>query len=352
MQTGAFKIASGLVVFLAIVFGLYAGKKLLIPLVMAIFIWYLIHIIARLFESLPLGKYHLPRVISYLMSLLVIGVAISLLVRIVSENIAQVTTLAPVYQKKLIILLNNFQELLRIPENFRISSFLRNFDFGSILSQIALAIYSLTSRVGIVIIYLIFLFLEQGSFNRKITAWLVSRGSDPKEFKNLLQRVDSDVRKYLGIKTLASAGTGFASYLIFSALGLDFAGFWALLIFLFNYIPTFGSIAASFFPIVLALIQFESPIPALVITIGLLALQFLIGNILEPKLMGETLNMSPLFLVVSLAFWGTIWGIPGMILCVPILVVLLIIFSRFEKTRPVAILLSKDGNLRVPVSPK
>lgn len=126
-------------------------------------------------------------------------------------------------------------------------------------------------------------------------------------------------------------------------VGLDFAEFWALLIFFLNYIPNIGAIVATAFPAALALIQFESWWPFLEVTSGIVAIQFFVGNFLEPRLLGKSLNLSPLVILFALALWGAIWGVLGMFLSVPITVMMMIIFAHFDVTRPIAILLSQDG---------
>lgn len=127
------------------------------------------------------------------------------------------------------------------------------------------------------------------------------------------------------------------------AIGVDYAEFWALIIFLLNYIPTIGSMLAVLFPSMLAIVQFGTVLHP-VLTLCLLGgVQFAIGNLIEPRLMGRSLNLSPLVIMLALTFWGAIWGITGMLLCVPITVILMIIFSEFKQTRPIAIMLSADG---------
>jgi predicted PurR-regulated permease PerM len=133
-------------------------------------------------------------------------------------------------------------------------------------------------------------------------------------------------------------------------VGVDFASFWAVLIFLLNFIPTIGSIIATAFPSLLALVQFETAGPFFITISILTAIQFSIGSLIEPKLMGNRLNLSPLVILLSLGLWGSIWGIPGMFLCVPITVIIMIICAYFPETRPIAVALSGNGEL--PVGPR
>jgi predicted PurR-regulated permease PerM len=130
-------------------------------------------------------------------------------------------------------------------------------------------------------------------------------------------------------------------------VGLDFAAFWALLVFILNFIPTIGSIVATILPGLLGLVQFESWKPVIILLVGITVIQQALGNFIEPNLMGMTLNLSPLVVVMSLILWGMLWGIVGMFLCVPITVILVIILGNFPATRWVAVLLSKEGQARI-----
>ena len=139
--------------------------------------------------------------------------------------------------------------------------------------------------------------------------------------------------------------TGLISYLVLKVVGVDFASFWAVLIFLLNFIPTIGSIIATLFPSLLTLVQFPTLGPFIATISVLTAVQFCIGSLLEPRLMGNRLNLSPIVILLSLGLWGSVWGIPGMFLCVPITVIIMIICSYFPGTRPLAILLSGNGKV-------
>ncbi|MEO0809204.1 MAG: AI-2E family transporter, partial [Pseudomonadota bacterium] len=148
------------------------------------------------------------------------------------------------------------------------------------------------------------------------------------------------VRQYLFVKTVISLITAATSYAILRYLGLDFAETWALIIFFLNYIPSIGSALGVVFPALLALVQFDTITPFFVLAIGLTALQFSIGNILEPALMGRSLNLSPFVIIVSLAFWSTIWGVAGAFLAVPITAVIVILCREIKGCEWVAVLLS------------
>ncbi|MDP5038852.1 MAG: AI-2E family transporter, partial [Candidatus Gracilibacteria bacterium] len=164
---------------------------------------------------------------------------------------------------------------------------------------------------------------------------------------DMLGRIKKNIKTYFLIKAFVSFLTAVLSYIVMKIFGLDFALFWSMLIFFLNFIPNIGSIIAVFFPIVLSLIQYDTIYPFIFISAFLVGIQVLIGNIVEPKFMGNKLNLSPLVILISLGFWASIWGIVGMMLCVPLMVIINIILAQFESTRGLAILMSKNGEIEV-----
>jgi predicted PurR-regulated permease PerM len=162
-------------------------------------------------------------------------------------------------------------------------------------------------------------------------------GGGRKRMDGIAQGVQA-VQRYLVIKTITSALTGVLVTIGCWIIGLDFAMLWGLLAFALNYIPTIGSIVAAVPPILLAFIQL-GPVSALLVTVLNLAVNFGVGNVMEPRMMGRGLGLSSLVVFLSLVFWGWIWGPMGMLLSVPLTVVVKIMFEYHEETRPVAVLL-------------
>jgi predicted PurR-regulated permease PerM len=153
------------------------------------------------------------------------------------------------------------------------------------------------------------------------------------------------MKKYLFVKTFIAAATGIGAYIWLRIIGLEFAGVWAFLVFIMNYIPTIGSIVACSLPILYALISGDSLHLPILTASGLIILEVLFGNILDPKLMGKTLNLSTLAILINLVFWGVLWGIAGMFFSVPILAAIFIITAQFDSTRWIAVILSADGQI-------
>ena len=332
-----------IVVFLTF-YLLYIGQNLLLPLVIAGAVAYLISILAHAIHTLKIKGFAVPRPAAYLLALAAIFLCIGMVIQLITVNITSVVREAPVYQDNLERIIERGYALIGLEQAPNFEEFLRQLDFRSYLQKFGGTVQALVSSTGIIIVYLIFLLLEQRTFSDKIRA-LIPNPKGQEDVFDLLGKIRSDIRLYIGIKVLTSAATGILSYLVLSLVGVDFASFWAVLIFLLNFIPTIGSIIATAFPSILALVQFDTLGPFIIIISVLTALQFCIGSLIEPKLMGNRLNLSPLVILLSLGLWGTIWGIPGMFLCVPFTVIIMIICSYFPETRFVAVLLSGEGNV-------
>jgi predicted PurR-regulated permease PerM len=161
----------------------------------------------------------------------------------------------------------------------------------------------------------------------------------------ILSSIDENMKKYLFMKTLVSGITGIISYIWMYMLDLQFAGIWAFVIFILSYIPTIGAIIGCGLPILFAVVMGATLNELVLLSLGLIGLQLLFGNIIEPKLTGKTLNLSTLAILINLVFWGLIWGVAGMFFSVPLLVATFIITAQFDSTRWVAILLSADGKI-------
>jgi len=323
---------------------LVVGQSILLPLVIAIVFWYLINLMSEGFGRIRLGSKPLSRLVRYSLSFLTFFAIIWGMVELIASNIVGVVRVAPVYQANLEIRWDGFLRLLRIEQEPTLSQLTEIVNLGQIITGVAASLTNIAANMGIILIYVIFLLLEQGNFSQKVAS-LANDEVKERRVRLLISKINEDVQKYISIKMLTSSLTGVLSYIFMKFVGVDFAEFWALLIFLLNFIPTIGSIVATIFPALITLVQFDTYTPFFLILGGVTAIQFCIGNILEPRLMGDSLNLSPLIILLNLSLWGLIWGIPGMFLCVPFLVISMIVFSHVPQTRSIAILLSQNGKI-------
>jgi AI-2 transport protein TqsA len=321
------------------------AQTLLIPLVLALFLWYLVNMLAGQFGRLRLGNWRPPHWLQFMLSGFVLLLAVIVVINIITSSISALVAAAPGYQENLQRLIEEFRVRLQF---FGMSVLLdptSDINFTAMVRSMAADFGNLLINVGLIAIYMFFLFLEQRYISGKLVA-VIHSDLHLRRILSLLKEIDHDVRTYLGVKTFVSLLTAFISWVIMSFVGLDFAALWALLIFVLNFIPNLGSIIATSLPGIMALVQFDSLTPFLVIVFGVGSLQMLVGNVLEPSLMGRSLNISPLVIIISLVAWGVLWGIPGMFLSIPITMVAILIMFNFENTRWIALLMSRDGKLK------
>ena len=190
------------------------------------------------------------------------------------------------------------------------------------------------SQIFVVVIYLLFIVAERaGVRQRAVQAF---RPDQVRRMQELVERVNTSITQYLVVKTLMSLLSGLAAWIVLVAFGVDYAVVWGLITFLFNYIPYLGSIVATTLPVLLSLVQFEDPLRTLAILAVLLLPQLAIAYLIEPRLAGKTLDLSPFVIILSLAFWGSLWGIVGMILAVPLLVTTKTILDQIPTISPTA----------------
>lgn len=337
----------GFLTICVFVYVLQIGKPILLPLVIAICLWYLINSLEELIKSINIKGYSLPAFVCYIIALCIITGVVWAIVSIVVSNVSAVIRAVPFYQEKLQYLIDSLAERFHYNADATLKTWIRKINYASMLSGLAGALQDMTKNVFLIVVYIVFLFMEQANFSRKHKIFFDALAPERKLDLVVSEGVVA-MRKYLGVKTVASLVTALLSYAIMAWVKLDYAAFWALLIFLFNYIPSIGSIVATIIPAILTLVQFEHPlVPFLCVAGGITGVQFLIGNILEPRVLGTSLNISPLVVLLSLAFWGAIWGIAGMLLCVPIMSMVILLFAQFDATRPIAILLSANGAVKV-----
>ncbi|WP_235297052.1 AI-2E family transporter [Portibacter marinus] len=332
-----------IIVAISIVFIIYA-KNFLVPLILAIVLWYLINALNSLFRAAPFVRNNIHKAITITLSSIFILLILFSIGSLITTNINGMIAVAPSYR------INFEQQISKIATSIGysratdIQTLSTQMEFDSFLRGLLMSSRKVAQQFSIILLYTLFLLLEQSTFAKKIVA--LGMGKDRRErLSVIMQGINEGVRTYLGVKLIASIATGLLSYGVLRFVGLDFAVFWAFIIFIFNFIPTIGSITATIFPSLVALVQFETLTPFFIVLIGVGVIQIIIGGILEPKFYGDSLNISPFVIVLSLVMWGLLWGVVGMLLCVPITVILIKIFAQFDNTRAIAIMLSRNGNI-------
>jgi len=214
---------------------------------------------------------------------------------------------------------------------------LRELDLAGVARGLIDGGLGFTRSLILIMIYMIFIFAEQKVFRRKI---LVLADDRQEEAKEVLDNIGRGIQRYLGVKTAVSLMTGSLCYFVLVMLQIPYALLFGLLTFLLNYIPTFGSIIAAIFPTVTALAVEASWNKAVMVLFSYLAVNITLGSVLEPKILGRELNLSPLVIIISVVVWAGIWGVVGAFLAVPVTSALQIVLLSSPRTRPVALMLS------------
>ncbi len=338
-----------------IFFVLYIGRGILIPLISAVFLSFLIFTLKESFRRIPAVGKHVPNWLAYLLAFHLIFSVIFVFVEIIRANVEILVERAPDYEASLREVADGAIEFVRslsfLPTD-ALGDILETFR-GQALGMIqplatgfASSARALVTTAIVIFLYTVFILLERGRIFKKIALLTV----DEKR-RHAIDETISDIgaliRQYLTVKTITNLVTAGVSYAIMAFIGIDFAGFWALLIFALNYIPIFGAASAITLPVLLALIQPEGGgVGTMLLALGLLVgAEQIMSNGIEPRLVGKSLNLSPLVILISLAVWGSLWGFAGFLLAVPMTVTLMLILTQFRPTRPIAVLLSDDGTI-------
>lgn len=328
---------------MALVALLYLTRELLAPFALAIFVWLIIDAFARWMDNLsPKFPYWLALTIAVL---IVVGLMIGFIFVIV-DTVGDVVKDADRYEARLteifsLVADKTGQENMSfetLDENFKISEKIQ----GG-LGTFAATVQGVLSEFFLIALYVVFLFAAQSSFPKKMDD-LFPNVSRRAQAAKVGERIRASIEKYLSVQTIISLMQTVISYVGMTALGLDNALFWALVIFVLNYIPIVGGLFAVIFPVIFAMVQFESVGRVAILAGVLFGAQTIIGNTVQPKMMGDSMNLSALVVILALSVWGALWGGVGAFLSAPLTVIIMIILAQFPTTRWIAVLLSADGN--------
>ncbi len=319
---------------------LYVGKFLLLPLFFSLFIFI---ILKSLSKKISLIKF-LNISISYKYCFILVSIILIFLMYffgvLLKSNIEKVTANTYLYQANLNIIFKFIQgsKLSLLPISF--NDLIDNINFAKIFSNILNSLTNVAGNLSLVVLYLIFLVIEEKFFIHKI-----SKLSNNKATKNILSKINLQIFNYFQLKTFTSFLTGILTFFTLFLFENDLAIFFGILSFVLNFIPFIGSMISILIPFIFSMIQFLDFFQSFIVFILLFLVQIFIGNFVEPKLMGKSLNLSPIIMLITLSIMSKLWGISGMFLSIPILVILLIIFSNFKETKKIAVFLSEKGQI-------
>jgi predicted PurR-regulated permease PerM len=345
--TGIWIIATGVIIAF-----LYWMRAILAPFALAVFLFLTIEGFATMIDNWSrVMKIGHARIIAIL---LVLGGFIGF-IGLMANGIAEFGRDAGEYETKINGLIRDGYALAHMTGAPTLQELLFNETGQRFFATIANATGDLSGDVMLILIYVAFLFIAQSGWTRKLDNIFPEFEARAK-VREVGDEARRGIESYLWTQTVISALITVLTYGSLLALGVKNALFLSALIFVLNYIPTVGSIVAALVPPLFALVQPSMPawVPGMppqdtyiyagIVFATVSFWQFSIGNFIQPRMMGESLNLSSLVVLIALAIWGVIWGIPGMFLSAPLTVLMMVMFAQSDATRWIAILLSADGN--------
>jgi len=321
---------------------LHQLQSALLPFVVALFL-------SNIFR--PLVRYlrnkHVPMPIAILMVVIVVGAVFFAVGLVAVSSIQSFIAAMPKYAVRwnksilpeLVSLFRNAPDDVRDQiENLQWSNLMPSASMMTVVSTGAGSLVSLLSGLVLIMLFMLFILGSNGMFLAKVKSAYPEEQSE--KLTAILNKVDRKVQKYLLTVTALNLGGAIITTVILMAFGVDLALLWGLVFFLATFVPTIGSIVAIIIPIGVAFLQFDSLTTPIILTVVLISLQFIWGSGITPKLMGESLNLSPLLVLISLIFWGWVWGPWGMILSVPITSAIKILLENIDGMETIALLMS------------
>jgi AI-2 transport protein TqsA len=213
----------------------------------------------------------------------------------------------------------------------------KNFDPFDLGKDVAVRVLGFLGSTLLILILTVFMLSEARMFGRRVNAVLEARGPN----LDRLMNSTADIQRYLAMKTVVSLATGVLAGFLCWAAGLDFYILWGILAFALNFIPVLGSIIAGVPPFIVAFLVDGGP-SALAFGVGYISINIFLGNFLEPMLMGRRFGLSTLVVIISVLFWGFIWGPVGMFLAVPLTMVLKVMLDNSDELRWIAVAITKE----------
>ncbi len=295
-------------------------------------------------------KLKIPWILGTLLTAVLFIIIISLLITIMGTSLSTLVAQLSKYESKLQSIYKIFAETFNLQFDKDLSFFENiwgQLKVREFVQSVALAfsgnVISVTKSIFIILLLSVFLLLEMRTGHEKVDAMF--QGKVQGRILKIIKITIAEVVHYLSIKFFISLATGILVYAVLKIIKLDFAIMWAFLAFSMNFIPTFGSILSVGITSLFALIQFyPSPFPIIFVLVSMTAINMVLGNIVEPRIEGDNLGLSPFVILVSLSFWGWMWGFVGMIIAVPLMVMIKIICENVSYLHPIAILIGNKPN--------
>ncbi len=323
---------------------LWFASDFLIPLTIAGLLFILLSALVDKIQSTKILGWSPPAFLAQILGTALIIGTVLVLGSIVSSSADEIQNALPMYRERLQDLLEKLESLMgaRVLDAGR--NAVQNVDLGAWIAAIAGQFGGALSMLILVTLYLVFLGSERAAWVEKMPR-LFTTDEGAHRARKVLQRISLGVKQYMWVNAVTSAMSGVVAFAIFTWVDLDFASLLALIVFLAGFIPNIGAFIGIALPSLVALIQFDSLTPFLIVLFGYGAADQFISNVVQPSMQGRSLNLSTFMVMVSLTFWATLWGGIGAFLAIPMMVVTMVICAEIPAIRWIAVLLSRDGRL-------
>lgn len=332
----------GIIAFAVILFLLVQAKFLLISLAIAIMLFSLTSDAISYFQQLRIGSAKVSIwIASTLAVLLIAAILISASAILLTQANTVVVTILQYADPAQRAVAELFRWMGEDVES-AVLEWLQGIRFGPYLTSMAGQAGNIASGAVLVTLFVGFMFLERIWFSTKLTSLMGDKES-AERVEMIISSIIHRVNRYLVVKALISVLTGGLVYAVMTVFGLELAFAMGVLTFVLNFIPNIGSIIATFVVALVSYVQTGDTVIGLSLLLIVGMMQFVVGQVLDPLLLGKTLRLSSFGIIISLAFWAAVWGIVGMFLAVPIMVSIMIVCSHIRNLRPFAILLSREG---------
>ena len=320
--------------------GLFFLREPLTQFAMALILWLAIDGLA---DTLDKHISFLPRLGALPIALVIVLSLVALVAFVIVQNLGAMAADYSVYETRLnAILADGYAMLGLAGQPPTVANLIARLDPGQIATEVGQGLRAMASDVMFTLIFLGFMFSAAAMMSKKLD-YIFGAGPRREAARDVFHRIRVSMERYLWVQTVVSVIITLLTYITLTVVGVNNALFWSFVIFFLNYIPTIGSIVATVIVVAAALVQFDSVGHIVAAGVGVGAWQFLVGNFIQPRMTGESLNLSAVVVLLALAIWGTIWGIAGAFLAAPLTVMLMIVLAQFHSTRWIAILLSADG---------
>ncbi|MCL2443504.1 MAG: AI-2E family transporter [Treponema sp.] len=318
---------------------LKVASAIILPFVIAILLAFVMFPLIKLMD-----KIRIPRIISIFLVVCLIAAGMYLIGMVLFTSGKMIVVQAPQYEGRFKEIYDWAANLFDLPNDEALTLWQNLWDQEAIRAFVSDFTISLSnfffkfiSSTILLVFFIVFLLVETGIFREKLRTAFENR---IEQINRMGNEIISQVSRYLAAKFLISLINAVIFVIAFQLVGLEFAIVWGVIQFMLNFIPTLGSIVAGAAISLFAILQFwPDPTPIIIVIVIVLATNMILGNLIDPKVIGDNVGLSPLMVIISLSLWGWIWGFAGMVLAVPMTVIIKIVCENIPIMEPVSIIM-------------